>query len=119
MLINTVCLLAGTTPPGTQSQAPGWLSLFPIILMFVVFYFLLIRPQTKRQREMENTQKGLKSGMKVMTASGIIGTIVTVKDRTLTIRSSDAKLEITRSAVTEILERPDTEESGEAPPVKK
>ncbi len=119
MLFMTIELLAGATPPGTQSSAPFWVNLFPIILMFVVFYFLLIRPQTKRQRELENMQKNLKSGMKVLTASGIVGTVLTVRERTLTLRSGDAKLEITRGAVTEVLEKGEsTAEEEPAPPKK-
>lgn len=120
MMINAVNLLAFGAPPGTQSTAPGWVQFFPIILMFVVFYFLLIRPQTKRQKEVEKMQKSLKGGMKVETASGIIGTIITVKERTVTLRSADAKFEMSRSAIAHVLERGDeAEEEAPAPPVKK
>lgn len=119
MLINTVCILAGATPSGTQSTAPGWINLFPIVLMFVVFYFLLIRPQSKRQKEVENMQKSLKGGMRVLTSSGIIGQIITVKDKSITIRSADSKLELTRSAITDVLDRGEEEEPAGAPPVKK
>jgi preprotein translocase YajC subunit len=48
--------------------------------------------------------KKLKSGDKVVTASGIIGVVITVKDQTVSLRSADAKMEVTKSSVTEILE---------------
>jgi preprotein translocase subunit YajC len=118
--MNAICLLAmGQTPAGTQSTAPPWAGLPMIILMFVVFYFLLIRPQSKRQKEMENMQKSLKPGMKVVTASGIVGTITSVNEKRIVLRSNDAKLDMTRGAVTEVLEKGDAEEEVAAPPAKK
>jgi preprotein translocase subunit YajC len=124
--MNTIgCLFAGATPPAGagangQPATPGWFNLFPIILMFVVFYFLLIRPQSKRQKEVAQMQKSLKSGMKVVTASGIMGTIITVKDKSVTLRSADSKFEISRSAISEVFEKADDETpENEAPPVKK
>ncbi len=112
-------MFAGSTSSGSQSPGQGLFNLFPIVLMFVVFYFLLIRPQTKRQKEMETMQKSLKPGMKVMTSSGVIGQILNVREKSLTLRSADSKLEFTRSAVTDVLERGEEEAETTAPPVKK
>jgi len=65
-----------------------------------VFYMLLIRPQQKRQRELQETISQLKAGDRVVTTGGIIGTITTVRDTSLLIRSADKSiLEISRSAV--------------------
>ena len=75
------------------------------VLMGVIFYFLLIRPQRTRAKQQEELLKALKSGDKIVTASGIIGVVISVKDKTVSIRSSDAKLEILKSAVSEITER--------------
>jgi preprotein translocase subunit YajC len=77
----------------------------PLILLFVIFYFLLIRPQQKRQREHAELLKTLKPGDKVVTNGGILGVIVAVKEKTVSIRSADTKLELLKSAVTEISER--------------
>ena len=74
-------------------------------LMGVIFYFLLIRPQRTRAKQQAELLKALKSGDKIVTASGIIGVVISVKDKTVSIRSSDAKLEILKSAVSEITER--------------
>lgn len=72
----------------------------PILLIIGVFYLLLIRPQQKRQKELQRTIAELKAGDRVVTTGGIIGTITTVRDTSFIIRSADkSMLEITRSAV--------------------
>ena len=74
--------------------------LLPMLLIIGVFYILLIRPQQKRQRELQQTIAALKAGDRVVTTGGIIGTITTVRDTSLLIRSADKSiLEIARSAV--------------------
>jgi preprotein translocase subunit YajC len=77
----------------------------PLVLLVVVFYFALIRPQQKKQKHQAELLKAVRSGDKILTNSGIIATVVTVKDKSLTVRSADAKFEITKSAVAEITER--------------
>ena len=89
--------------PG-QSQQPAWLGFAPMILLVIVFYFILIRPQQKRTKALAALVSSIKSGDKVVTAAGIIGTVITVKDKTVTLRSADTKMEVTKSSVTEILE---------------
>jgi|SRR4030095_1025758 preprotein translocase subunit YajC len=72
----------------------------PMLLIIGVFYILLIRPQQKRQKQLQETIAGLKIGDRVVTTGGIIGTITTVKDTSFLIRSADKSiLEIARSAV--------------------
>lgn len=74
--------------------------LVPMILIIGVFYLLLIRPQQKRQRELQATISQLKAGDRVVTTGGVIGTITTVRDTSFFIRSADKSiLEIARSAV--------------------
>jgi len=78
--------------------------LVPMLLIIAVFYMLLIRPQQKRQRELQQTISQLKAGDRIVTTGGIIGTITTVRD-TILIRSADKSiLEIERSAVAGIKE---------------
>ncbi len=83
----------------------------PMILLVIVFYFILIRPQQKRAKQQAKLIAGLKSGDKVVTSGGIIGVVTSVKDRTVSLRSADAKMEVTKSSVTEILEGGDAAES--------
>lgn len=100
-------ILAFAAPPTTgqsgQQQNP-LMAFLPMILLVVVFYFILIRPQQKRAKEQAKLLAALKSGDKVATAAGIIGTIITVKDKSVTLRSADAKFEVTKASVTEILD---------------
>ena len=78
----------------------GLIQFLPILLIMGVFYMLLIRPQQKRQRELQETISQLKAGDRVVTTGGIIGTITAVRDTSLLIRSADKSiLEISRSAV--------------------
>lgn len=81
-----------------------------LVLMGVVFYFALIRPQQKRAKQQQQMLGNLKPGDKIITSSGIVGAVITVKEKTVTIRSADTKLEITKGAVSEITER-----GGETP----
>jgi len=78
----------------------GLVQLLPILLIIGVFYVLLIRPQQKRQRELQETISQLKAGDRVVTNGGIIGTITLVRDTSFLIRSADKSiLEISRSAI--------------------
>jgi preprotein translocase subunit YajC len=85
-----------------QSGGLGGLAgFFPIILMFLAFYFLIILPQRRRQKELQELINNLKVGDRVITSGGIIGTIASMKDQSLIIKSGEkAMLEISRSSVT-------------------
>jgi len=75
-------------------------ALFPMLLIFGVFYLLLIRPQQKKQRQLQATIAQLKSGDKVITTGGVIGVITAVRDTSFLIRSAEkTMIEIARSAV--------------------
>ncbi len=82
-------------------QSGGGLGfLLPMILVFGVFYLLLIRPQQRKQRELQATIAQLKAGDKVVTTGGIVGKITEVRDTSFLIRSADKTiLEIARTAV--------------------
>ncbi len=111
MIWNTAqFLMAFATPPsgsggGQQSSAPWVMQLFPFFILIFVFYFLLIRPQQRKAKEHQKLMEGLRKGDKVVTSSGILGTVVGVQEKTVSIRSADTKLEILKSAVSEITER--------------
>ena len=98
--------MALTPPPanGQGSQPNPVTAFLPMILLVVIFYFILIRPQQKRAKEQRKMLEAIKSGDEVVTASGIIGTIVTIKDRKVTLRSGDSKIEITKEAITAVIE---------------
>jgi preprotein translocase subunit YajC len=78
----------------------GLAQLLPIVLIIVIFYVLLIRPQQKRQRQLQETIASLKTGDRVVTNGGIIGVITAVRETSFMIRSADKTiLEIARSAI--------------------
>ena len=99
----------GQPPQSGQGGSPAWLQLGLVIPMFVIFYFILIRPQQKKAKAQTELLKAVKPGDKIVTTSGILGVVITVKEKAISIRSADSKFEITKTAVAEILER-----SGEA-----
>ena len=90
----------------SSGQAPPpWVNIVPLVLIMVVFYFILIRPQQRKARDHEQLLKTLRPKDKVVTSGGVMGVVVSVQDKTVTIRSADTKLEILKSAVSEITER--------------
>ncbi|MCX5701930.1 MAG: preprotein translocase subunit YajC [Candidatus Omnitrophica bacterium] len=85
--------------PQAQTANPV-LNLFPLIFIFVIFYFLLIRPQKTKDKEHQKMLTNLNKNDEVVTSSGIHGTIVNVKDKTLILRVDDnVKLEIEKNCV--------------------
>lgn len=79
-------------------------NLLPIILFFVIFYFLLIRPQQKRQRAIQQMQANLKKGDKIITIGGLHGIIDSVDEDKVVIRAGDGtRLTYDRSAVREVV----------------
>ncbi len=118
MHINCLATLLALSPPPANSAsgtAPGnplfSSPIVPMILMIVVFYFLLIRPQQQRAKQQAKLLEALKAGDKVNTASGIIGVVAGIKDKTVTLRTGDTKIEITKASVTEIIETGSTSAS--------
>jgi preprotein translocase subunit YajC len=90
-----------------QGTGSGLIQFLPIVLIMVVFYFLLIRPQQRRQKQLQETISNLKIGDRVVTTGGVIGVITTVRDTSFLIRSADKSiLEIARSAVAGVDEEP-------------
>ncbi|WP_338451500.1 preprotein translocase subunit YajC [Niallia oryzisoli] len=77
----------------------------PIILMFVLFYFLLIRPQQKRQKNVQQMQSSLKKGDKIVTIGGLHGIVDSVDEGKVVIRCGDgSRLTYDRSAVRDVVE---------------
>src|SRR3989441_2470231 len=80
--------------------AGGFGFLIPMLLVFGVFYLLLIRPQQRKQRQLQETISQLKAGDKVVTTGGVVGVITAVRETSFLIRSADKTiLEIARTAV--------------------
>jgi preprotein translocase subunit YajC len=82
----------------------GFASLLPILLMIVVFYFLLIRPQQKRQRTWQSMLGSLKPGDRITTTGGMRGTILAIKDDTIQLRvpPDNLRIEVVKSAIASV-----------------
>jgi len=79
----------GSQAGAGQGGASQWMGLLPLVLLFVVFYFLLIRPQQKRAKEQKAFIENLKKGDKVVTSGGLYGTITGITDDTVTLEIAD------------------------------
>ncbi|MFH1846916.1 MAG: preprotein translocase subunit YajC [Candidatus Omnitrophota bacterium] len=79
------------------------MSLMPIAMIFIIFYFLLIRPQKKTQKEHEKMLKSLEKNTEVITSGGVYGTIVNIQDDVVTLRVDDnTRIKIQRSSISQL-----------------
>jgi len=103
------------SPDGTAPNPTGQMvqMIGMMVIMVVMFYFVLIRPQQRKAKELEKLLGTVKSGDRVLTSSGIIGTVVNVKDKFVSLRSADSKLEVLKSSISEILERAGSGAAGD------
>jgi len=94
--------LAFAAPPAVQGGANPIMSFLPLILIFMIFYFLLIRPQQKRQRDLQKMVDNLKKGDRIITSGGVIGTVTGIQDDYVVLKVGDnaqTKIEVLKSAV--------------------
>ena len=83
-----------TTTTGTTGTGDLGSMILPLVLMFGVFYFILIRPENKRKKEAETMRNNLKNGDKITTIGGITGTVVDVKEDKFVIESGADRVRI-------------------------
>jgi len=104
---SSVCLMllaqAGSPTPNPKAQMLQMVGM--VAIMFFLMYWLMYRPQRQREKQLQDLMKTLKPGDKIVTASGILGVVISVKDKSITLRSADTKLEVLKSTVSEITER--------------
>lgn len=95
MLSNLITLDAAAAGQGSD-----WLSMIMIVLLIAIFYFLMIRPQQKKQKEIKKFREGLKKGDKIITAGGIYGRIKEIKETSMMISiANDVTIEIDKGSV--------------------
>ncbi|MDD5059651.1 MAG: preprotein translocase subunit YajC [Candidatus Omnitrophica bacterium] len=83
-----------------QGAANPLIQLFPLALIFIIFYFLLIRPQKEKEKEHQRMIAGINKNDEVVTLSGIHGTVVGLKEKTLSLRiDENVKMEVERSSI--------------------
>ena len=109
ILTAAIAPAASAQSPGAPPTGPGgvplWTgNLFLIVSFMLIFYFLLLRPQQKRQKQAQKMLESLKRGDRVITTGGIHGTILNVKDDVITIKIDDnVKVDVSKSAVTAVV----------------
>jgi len=86
---------------GAQGGASTWMSMVPIVAMIAIFYFLLIRPQQKKEKERKEMISSIQKGDKVLTTGGIYGIVSSIKDDdTVILKIADGtKVEFTRNSI--------------------
>ncbi len=90
--------------PAAASPESGLLGMLPLVLMFVVLYFVMIRPQMKRQKEHKAMIEAIAKGDEVVTAGGIVGKVARLGDSFIHVEvASGVELQLQRSAVTQVL----------------
>ncbi len=81
-------------------SAPGYIQFVPIVLIFLIFYFVLIAPMRKRQKAVQQMIQDLKKGDRVITNGGLYGTVAAVEEKVVVLRVADTvKVRIAKSAV--------------------
>lgn len=106
--MTNLALILFMQPAGTAGETNPLVSFLPLILVFVVFYFFMIRPQMKKQKELNTYRSSLKRGDKVITTGGIYGRIHEVRETwALVDVGGDVKLKIDKNA---LMKDPSTEE---------
>jgi preprotein translocase subunit YajC len=86
-----------------NAQGGGFESLFFLAAIFVVFYFFIIRPQSKRQKEIQDKVTALKKGDKVITTGGIIGIVTSIEDTEVLLEvDKDVKIRLLKSAIGDV-----------------
>ena len=105
-------ILALMAPPPSSGESGGlgsiFMSFFPILMIFLIFYVLVIRPQSRKQKELARMIDSLKQGDRVLTSGGIFGTVISDKEdgTVFVVKIADqVKVEIARTAITTVVKK--------------
>ena len=91
---------------GTATAPAAWLQFVPMVLILVVFYFLLVAPMRKRQRELQSMIDKLQKGDRVVTSGGIHGEIAAIEGAVVHLKIADqVKVRVSKSAITQVEDR--------------
>lgn len=97
---------APKAPPSMMES--GWASMVPMVLIFAVFYFLLIRPQEKRRRQQESLVSSVKIGEEVLTTSGMFGKVTKINDSDNTVYvevAKDVEIKFLKNSIADVISR--------------
>ena len=108
MMVDMLTIAMAGGPGGSGAQGAGGLGgmLMPMVIIFGIFYFMLIRAQQRKEKERKAMISEIKSGCRVMFCGGILGTVSNVKESTFVIKVADnVKIEVARGAVSRVMEK--------------
>lgn len=98
--MNLMTIFLEAAPAAVNAGSSGWSMLFMLVLIMVVMWFFMIRPQRKQQKELQKFRDGLKKGDKIVTIGGIYGTVVEVKEKALLIEiDNNVKIKVDKNSV--------------------
>ena len=105
--MNSLLALMGTTgAAGTSSAGSMATSIITFGLIIVIIYFLIIRPQRKRDKEAKNMISSVAKGDKIVTIGGIHGTVVAIREQTIVVKVDDnSRIEFTKSAISSVVSK--------------
>ena len=112
-IILSPLLVWGCAPPGSDGVAGGFSpqAFLPFILIFVLFYFLIMRPQRKKQSQRQQMLEGLKRGDPVLTTGGIVGKIINAEGDNLTVEiAKGINVKMVRDGITGVMDQKTEEE---------
>lgn len=108
MYLLPITVTIAEAAPAGQKQSPFG-TIVMMVMIFAIMYFIMIRPQKRREKERKEMIANIKSGCRVLLTSGIIGEVVNVKEQTLIVRIADnTKVEVVRGAISQQLEKGET-----------
>lgn len=99
-LVSTAYAMAGQPGQGTGQQGSWYTTLVPLLVIFAIFYFLMIRPQQKQQKKVKEMLAAMRKGDKVITRGGMHGTVYGINDNTVTVEvAENIRLKFSREAI--------------------
>lgn len=106
MFLQAIAMAAPAAAEGGQSGSGGGFTIGWLVFMVAIFYFVMIRPQQRREKERKAMISAVKTGSRVLLTSGIIGEISNVKEKTLMVRIADkTQIEVVKSAISQVIEK--------------
>jgi preprotein translocase subunit YajC len=99
----------------SASQQAGWQTMLPLLIVFVVMYFLVIRPQNKRAKEQQQMQTAVKVGNQVLTSGGLIGKVMKAEEKELVVEFTPGQpVRVVRTAILGVVDTKEEKEQREA-----
>jgi len=103
---SSMLMLAMAGGPGGKGQGSPAGMFVPLMILVAIFYFMVIRPQQRKEKQRKAMIAEIKSGQRIMFSGGILGTVTNAKENTLVVKVADGvKIEIARGAVSRVLEK--------------